>query len=205
MLFTKTVGSIGTNCYIIADEKTGNCLIVDPGDDAPAITRCIEQNNVHVCAILLTHGHFDHIGAVQELAERFAVKVYAGEQEKELLSDSYANLSMQFGREMAIKADVLLADQEQVTLGGMQFTVIATPGHTKGSVCYYFPEKKVLLSGDTLFCEGVGRTDYPTGSSRELLASLREKIFVLPGDTEVYPGHGEPTQIAYELENNPYA
>lgn len=200
-----TVGAIGTNCYFLVNEDNKECVIVDPGADAAAIIGYISQNGIVPHAIILTHGHFDHIGAVSELAQHYSIKVYAGAAEAELMQNTELNLSDAFGYKTVARADRLLADNEEFCAAGITFKTLYTPGHTIGSVCYYVPEYNVLMSGDTLFSESVGRTDFPTGSGKQMRISLRERIFTLPDCTVVYPGHGDSTQIDYEKENNPYA
>ena len=126
------------------------------------------------------------------------------EAEKELLRDAHKNVSEQAGRPCITSADVYLKDGQELTLAGMQCKVIATPGHTVGGCCYYFEEAGFLVAGDTLFAESVGRTDFPTGSMSTLVRSIKDKLFVLPDDTKVYPGHGESTTIAHEKEYNSF-
>lgn len=153
----------------------------------------------------MTHGHFDHIGAVRELVRSFPMPVYAGRQEEKLLSDPQLNLSAAYGAPVTVKAPHLLDDGQEISLLGRKWKVIATPGHTEGSVCYYVEQEKALFSGDTLFCESYGRTDFPTGSGRALRDSVTEKLFVLPEDTIVYPGHEAQTDIGHEKRYNPLA
>ena len=155
--------------------------------------------------ILLTHGHFDHIGAVDDLKANFkGVQCYAGEKEEEVLENGSYNLSASWAAALSIRADRLLRDKETLTLAGFKIKVIETPGHTKGGVCYYLSEEGVLFSGDTLFRTSVGRTDFPTGSMSQIVRSVQYLTENLPGDTVVYPGHQEITTIAYEQRFNPY-
>ncbi len=155
--------------------------------------------------ILLTHGHFDHITGVSELVSLVGGKVYAYEGEKELMMDPRQNGSVMMGYELAIEPENLLRDGEILSVAGMAFKVIHTPGHTGGSCCFYQEEEKILFSGDTIFMESVGRTDFPTGSAKQLIDSVRNKVLVLPSDVQIYPGHGPETSVAYEAANNPYA
>ena len=156
-------------------------------------------------AVLLTHGHGDHILAVNDLKKTFGIPVYAAADEESLLRDPDRNLSASlFGCPVTVGPDVLLRDGETFEAAGISLRMLLTPGHTPGSCCYYSEEEKILFSGDTLFCASVGRTDFPGGSSRELLRSIREKLLVLPEDVTVYPGHGESTSIGYEKKYNPY-
>ncbi len=198
-------GAMRTNCYFIYNDETKETIIIDPADEADKLIRIIGEYNLKPAAILLTHGHFDHIGAVKEIRSRYMCKVYCLEEEKEVLENAEYNLSSMFAGSFTVTPDELLRDGQELTLAGFSIRVIATPGHTKGSCCYFFPEDRFLMSGDTLFEESVGRTDFPTGSAAMLVRSIREKLFVLPDDTPVYSGHGEPTTIEHEKRFNPAA
>jgi len=203
---TYPVGQIGTNCYIIFREDLKKAVIVDPGDEGAYILEQCGELSVTPEVILLTHGHFDHIMAVEEIKRAFPeVIVYAGEKEKMLLNDPSVNLSTSTGRRCSIEADRYVTDGETIDLAGISTHVIATPGHTEGCVCYYMKEEDVLISGDTLFLESLGRTDLPTGDQLKIISSIREKLFPLPGDTMVYPGHGSVTTIGHEKSYNPVA
>ncbi|MDF2889276.1 MAG: beta-lactamase protein, partial [Lacrimispora sp.] len=181
-------------------------VIVDPGDEGAYILEQCGKLSVTPEVILLTHGHFDHIMAVEEIKRAFPeVIVYAGEKEKMLLNDPSVNLSTSTGRRCSIEADRYVTDGEMIDLAGISTHVIATPGHTEGCVCYYMKEEDVLISGDTLFLESLGRTDLPTGDQLKIISSIRGKLFPLPGDTMVYPGHGSVTTIGHEKSYNPVA
>lgn len=199
------LGMVETNCYIIYREKgteeaPGKCVIVDPADNAPFIIKKCREMCLKPEAILLTHGHFDHILAAEDIRRTFHTPIFAGEKEQTLLEDPSMNLTGVTGETMSLEADRFLRDGETLSLADATWRVIFTPGHTEGSVCYYDKEDAVLLSGDTLFYESVGRTDLPTGSREKLFVSVSEKLFALPDDTEVYPGHGESTTIGNEKE-----
>lgn len=201
-----TVGPVYTNCYIVNKENDSTgCVVIDPGEDAEKIASYIRKKNLTCEGILLTHGHFDHITAVSELHSLVGGEIYAYEKEKELLADPMLNSSAMVGYEVGIEADVWLRDGQMLEIAGMQFQVIHTPGHTKGGCCYYAESDKLLFSGDTIFMESIGRTDLPTGNSRELIDSVRNKVLTLPNDVTIYPGHGPKTTVAYEVANNPYA
>lgn len=190
-------GAIQENAYIVWAEGRTDCVVVDPGDEYPKLERALGERRV--AAILLTHGHFDHIMAAAELAEAQGAPVYAAEADMEMLNDpalnGYANL-MGGGR---MPGSTLSAQPfpETLSAAGMDFTILPTPGHSRGSVCLYLPEQALLFSGDTLFEAGYGRLDLHGGDPRQMGESLR-RLFALPGETRVYPGHGGPTTIARE-------
>ena len=192
------VGVCQTNCYIIYNKDTNEAMIVDPGDQAEDISMRCRMLGVVPKAILLTHGHFDHMMAAGKLKEEFHIPIYAAEKEVPLLADARANLSAMWARPVCIKPDCLVKEGDELDICGFSITVIETPGHTIGGVCFYIPEEEVLLSGDTLFCGSFGRTDFPTGSMSVLARSIREKLFQLPDVTQVYPGHESSTTIGYE-------
>ena len=198
------LGMCQTNCYFVYEEGKTDVIFVDPADRGDYIYEALKDKGFSVAGILLTHGHFDHIWGVEKLKEKSGAKVYACEAEKEVCNDAGLNVSAQVGRECSIDADVYVKDGETIEIAGMTCKLIATPGHTKGSCCYYFEDGGFLLSGDTLFAESVGRTDLPTGSMSILVRSIKEKLFVLPNETKVYPGHGEATVIGYEKQYNPF-
>jgi len=200
-----TVGPVYTNCYIINQEESTSCLVVDPGDEAEKIASYIRKKGFTCEGILLTHGHFDHITGVSELISLVGGKVYACEKERELLGDPQLNASAIVGHEVALEPEYFLRDGQQFEAAGLSFRVIHTPGHTVGGCCYYAEADKVLFSGDTIFMESIGRTDLPTGNGRELLDSVRNRVLTLPDDVKIYPGHGPETSVAYEIANNPYA
>ena len=198
------LGVCQTNCYFLYREGTNRVIFVDPADYGEHIYKTMKENGFEVAAILLTHGHFDHIWGCSALRKLSSAPVYAYEGEEDLLLSSDLNVSENAGRACTVKANTLLKAGETVTIEDMTFTVLATPGHTKGSCCYYFEEAKILISGDTLFEESVGRTDLPTGSMGTLTRSIAEKLAVLPDDVTVYPGHGDSTTIGHEKKYNPF-
>ena len=199
-----TLGMVATNCYLIINKETKEALLIDPADNALRISNVIEENVCTLKAILLTHGHFDHIMALNELKKRYNVPVYAHEEEEDVLKQSSLNMSGMIGQIYTTQADIYVKDGEHLKLAGLDIIVLHTPGHTKGGVCYYFPEEKVLMSGDTLFHCSIGRTDFPTGSMSQLVRSVKEQLFVLPDDVQVYPGHDSVTSIGYEKQYNPF-
>ncbi len=199
------VGPIATNVYFLINTDTKEVLIADPGAEGPLLVQYLKTGGYTPAAILLTHGHEDHIQAVQDLKDAFGCPVLCHEAEAELLADPAMNCSAYEGTRCSVSADRLLKEGEELTLGGMTFRVLHTPGHTAGSCCYYFPAYELLISGDTLFHGSYGRTDLPTGNDAQMLASIRRLLSELPGDTVVYPGHMDRTFIAFEQRFNPLA
>lgn len=193
-----TVGVVSTNCYLCFDEmKRG--FIVDPGDNAKEILNIVKEENIQVEKILLTHGHFDHMEAADKIREALGCEIIAGKNEKELLLDPSMNLSRTLVyRDTTLFADTFVSENDVITVGDLKFSVIETPGHTIGGICFYNEKEKVLFSGDTLFSNSIGRTDCPTGDFRALVRSIKGKLFVLPDETTVLPGHGDFTTIGCE-------
>lgn len=198
------LGVCQTNCYFVYKEGSKEVIFFDPADNGEYIYETLKEKGFEVAGILLTHGHFDHIWGSRKLRELSGAKIYAYEEEQVLCEDSHNNISDQMGNAYTVKPNKYLKDGEEITIAGMTCKLIATPGHTIGSCCYYFEEDGILISGDTLFQESVGRTDFPTGSMSSLVRSIKEKLFVLPDETKVYPGHGDVTNIAVEKKYNPF-
>ncbi|MCH5256841.1 MAG: MBL fold metallo-hydrolase [Lachnospiraceae bacterium] len=198
------LGIVQTNCYFVYKEGTSDVIFFDPADKGDYIYETLKEKGFNVAGILLTHGHFDHIWGTNKLRELSGAPIYAYEEEKQLCEDAVINVSEQVGRPYTVVADRYLKDGEEITIAGMTCKLIATPGHTAGSCCYYFEEDKILISGDTLFEESVGRTDLATGSMSAIVRSIKEKLFVLPDDVKVYPGHGNITEIGHEKRYNPF-
>lgn len=199
------LGMVMTNVYFLMNDETGQMLIVDPADSPERIFSKVEEMQGVPVAVLLTHGHFDHIMAVKEVAEKYNIPVIAAEAEEKLLSDPALNLSGMTGSgSLSVKPDILVRDMDEMKLPGFKFRVMLTPGHTAGSCCYYFYEDKVLMSGDTLFCGSCGRTDFPTSSPAQMSRSLKRLVEELPEDVKVYPGHESETTIGFEKRMNPF-
>ncbi len=190
-------GLIQENCYIVQDEGRDDCVVVDPGDEYPKLKAAIGDRRVG--AILLTHGHFDHIMAAGEMTRDFCTPVYVGAEDAEMLND--ITKSDYTGMLGLARADWPAIDAapfgESLSVCGMDFTVLATPGHSRGSVCLYLKDEAVLFSGDTLFRAGYGRLDLYGGKMGAMLKSLKY-LFTLPGEVAVYPGHGDATTIGEE-------
>ena len=199
----RVLGSIGTNVYFLINRTTRETVLIDPADDADYILDQARLRNYKICAILLTHGHFDHIMASDAVRKALGVKIYAYKDEEKILSDPYRNRSANWATAYTVKPDVWLTDGEELTLAGFKIRVIHTPGHTCGSCCYYLFEDGVLFSGDTLFCGSYGRTDLPTGSESEMAGSIQKLLSTLPEETDVFPGHMDRTTIGYEIKYNP--
>lgn len=198
------LGVCQTNCYFVYREGANDVIFFDPADRGDYIYEALSEKGFKIAGILLTHGHFDHIWGTNKLRELSGAPIYAYEEEKALCEDAQKNISSQAGRAYTVIPDEYLKDGEKITIADMTCRLIATPGHTVGSCCYYFEDDGILVSGDTLFCESVGRTDFVTGSMSALTRSIREKLFVLPDEVKVYPGHGEVTDIGHEKKYNPF-
>lgn len=198
-----TLGPVNTNCYVLINKDAKECLVFDPGDKTGRFLNFFEEQGYTIKGILLTHGHFDHIGGVASLIEAYDAPVYAMEAERELLGSKALNLSLNMGPDVTLEEFHGLEDGQEVELAGFKIKAIATPGHTSGGGCYYIGEESIMFTGDTLFAGCVGRVDFPTGHGPTLLSSIREKLFVLPEDTIVYPGHMDATTIGHEKQHNP--
>ncbi|MCI9626968.1 MAG: MBL fold metallo-hydrolase [Clostridia bacterium] len=200
------VGPMETNCYIIADEKTNEGAVIDPGADGSLILDKIETLGIKLQYILLTHTHYDHIGAVAQLKRATGAKLAVSEEDAAGLTDGRWNLSAYGGSPVeAAEADILLKDGDELLWGrdGKQsIQVLSTPGHTKGGVCFLCGGE--LFSGDTLFAGSVGRSDFPGGSMDTLVQSIKTKLMPLDDGVRVYPGHGPTTTIGRERAGNPY-
>jgi len=190
------VGEMEANCYLVADEKSKKGVIIDPGGESIKIKRHIQKYNLNCLFIINTHGHIDHIGANNE----FDIPIVIHKDDEGFLYNAELNLSLFVGLPFTSrKAERLLVDKETVVIGEMNFLVIHTPGHTPGSICLKL--NTCLFTGDTLFAQGFGRTDFPYSSEEKLISSIKEKLLTLEPDIEIYPGHGPLSTIGIEKEN----
>lgn len=189
---TMPLGAYQTNCYLVWPEGGDRCLLIDPGYAVSMVAEQIDRRGLTLEAILLTHGHFDHVGGVRPLAQQTACRVFICKEDLSLPQD--------WTDGPLFYTDVY-GEGDRLTLAGLTFTVMQTPGHTNGSVCLLFDH--VLFSGDTLFCGSCGRTDFPGGNGAQMTRSLR-RLAALPGDYKVYPGHGGSTTLERERQYNPY-
>ena len=200
---TFPVGIIDTNCYVVTDENSGECLVIDPGDMSAELESVLDGKNIKY--ILLTHGHYDHILAAAGLKQKTGAPVAIGKEDADCLhDDDLSRAGLHFPLlQQKINADILLSGGSEIDFGGKKIKVIHTPGHTPGGVCYIFEDERVIFSGDTLFRLSAGRTDFETGSDYDMALSLKS-LAALDGDYAVYPGHGPATTLDFEREHNPY-
>ena len=197
------VGMIGTNCYLGINEELKSGVVIDPGGDGPLIIEKIRKYGIKIEAIFLTHGHSDHIMAVDEVREATGAKVYISHADADMLIKASSNLSIYMGAGQSFKAaDEFFEDGTVIVAAGMEFKVVATPGHTKGGVCLICED--IIFCGDTVFSESIGRTDLPGGSYPQILQSIRSKILTLPDEMKLLPGHGPATTVGWERRRNPF-
>jgi len=199
--------SMGQNIYLCWCGNTGEGVLIDAGcneADEKAIMQTIDDEGITVKAILLTHGHYDHIIAVEKMKSLTKAPVYCYTSEKQVLENPDLNLSCRILTKLSVTPDALFNDCDIFQFGDCTLKVLHTPGHTPGGVCYYDAEGGHLFSGDTLFARSIGRTDFPMGDHAKLIRNIKTKLLALPDDTAVYPGHGGATMIAQEKKSNPY-
>jgi len=198
-------GALGVNTYLAVDEETNKGFIVDPGGYSPKLADAIKKENIDISYILLTHGHSDHICGVHEHQEELPnAKVVAHKDEETMLHDIRFNFSAEFGTPYTVDADIYVEDGDELQVGDITLKFFHTPGHSPGGMCIYAEKENVLFSGDTLFCQSIGRTDFPGCSFKALADSIHSKLFVLPDETRVFPGHMGATSIGFEKGNNPF-
>jgi len=201
------LGAYQTNCYILREnEAAKDCLIVDAGLEADEMIDVLRAHKLNPVAVVLTHGHADHITGLAALRENFpGIKVYIHKLDAQMLTGAEGNLSELAGELFSTDpADFLIEEGDVIKQAGIRLEVLHTPGHTPGGVSLYSKDERIVFSGDALFAESVGRTDFPGGSMTQLIKSIKEKLFTLPDETIVYPGHGPVTTIAEEKAHNPY-
>ncbi len=202
-LIPMEVGGLGTNCYILYCETTKEAAIIDPGSDGDRILRQLTKHNLKPVCIINTHGHGDHIGANTAVKEATGVPVYIHRDDAAMLTSAAKNLSTWLGPGFTCDAaDKLLEDGDIVQVGTISMQVIHTPGHTPGGICLKAGD--IVISGDTLFAESIGRSDFPGGSHSQLIASIKNRLMTLSDDVTVYPGHGPETTIGWERKTNPF-
>ncbi len=199
------VGPLQCNCSIVGDQQSREAMVIDPGDNIDQIMAIVERHGLTVKQIVVTHAHIDHVGGAMKLKQRTGAAILLNQNDQALLK----MLDMQAAwvgmrSPGSVSIDQTVSDGDKVTVGGIQASVMHTPGHTEGSVCLYFPAEQKLIAGDTLFAGSIGRTDLPGGSMEKILRSLHAKVMALPDDTIVVPGHGELTTIGEERETNPF-
>jgi glyoxylase-like metal-dependent hydrolase (beta-lactamase superfamily II) len=200
-----TVGPFQENCYVIGDEETGTGTIVDPGDEAVRIALAVEQLDLEIGQILVTHAHIDHVGAVRALVDEYACPVLMHAEAEPMLQQlptQAVMMGLRFGKVPTV--DRHIEDEEVLEVGGLRLTSLYTPGHAPGHLAFYVEGEEVLLSGDALFAGSVGRTDLFGGDMQLLMRSITERLLTLPDATRVYPGHGPQTTIATERAQNPF-
>ena len=197
-------GILSTNCYVAWNEQTKEAVIVDPAAYSKKLAEFLREEGLKPQAVLLTHGHFDHIMGLDALLEEYPVPVYVHEAEKGLIADPKTNLSLTYTNGYVFEDATYVTDGQKIAAAGVTFEVLFTPGHTSGGCCYYAETENMLFSGDTLFRCSVGRSDLPTGDETTLIRSIKEKLLVLPENTVVYPGHKAATTIQTEKTANPF-
>lgn len=198
-------GALQVNTYLAVDEETNKGFVVDPGGYNPVLAKKVKEENIDIEYIFITHGHSDHICGVNEHKAEFeGCKVVAHAAEEPMLHDVRFNFSAEFGMPYTVDADIYVNDGDELKVGNIDIKFFHTPGHSPGGMCIYAEKENVLFSGDTLFRQSIGRTDFPGCSFKDLAEAIRSKLYVLPDETQVFPGHMGPTQIGFEKRNNPF-
>jgi len=204
---TFSKNSMGQNIYLCRCQNSGEGILIDAGcneADEKAIMQAINDSGVTVKAILLTHGHYDHIAGAAKMKALTSAPIFCHISEKEMLEDPDVNLSCRISNKVSVTPDELFNDGDVFVFGDVTLKVLHTPGHTPGGVCYYDAEGGNLFAGDTLFANSIGRTDLPMGDHHKLIRNIKTKLLTLPQDTVVYPGHGGTTTIGREKSSNPF-
>jgi len=199
------VGILQCNCSIFGDEASREAIVIDPGDDVEEIVNILNRNGLTVKAIVITHAHIDHVAGAAKLRGLTQAPVYMNERDISLLNMLKAQAAwLNVPPPEQTTVDVPASEGQILKLGPVDFEILDTPGHTEGSISVWIPAENKLIAGDTLFRESIGRTDLPGGNSRKILASIRSKLFALPDDVLVIPGHGDTTTIGHEKQRNPF-
>jgi len=204
---TFILGAYETNCYILCEGETAkDCLIIDVGLEPGRLIDFLRQKKLNPVAIILTHGHIDHIAGVAVLRTEFPkMKVYIQKLDAGMLTEAQSNLSAMTGAAFSTEpADLVVEDKGVIEEAGIELEVLHTPGHTPGGICLYSKDEGIVFTNDALFADSIGRTDFPDGNMGQLVNGIREKLFTLPDNTVVYPGHGPTTTIAREKAHNPF-
>lgn len=196
-----SVGAMEVNCYILAETEGSQAIIIDPGDQERKIRQVLDRHKLKPAFIINTHGHYDHIGADNELG----VPVYVHKLDAPLLKEPMLNMSGLFSLPYMVQSEIrFIEDNQIIELGGIQLKALHVPGHTLGGIALLLqkPVDRIAFTGDTLFCQGIGRSDLVGGSAAVLSKSIKERLFTLPPDTKIYPGHGASSTIGEEMKNN---
>src|SRR5450755_1660329 len=199
------VGLLQCNCSIFGDEQTREAIVIDPGDEIGKITAVLDKHQLKVKAIMITHGHIDHVAGAAKLRTLTGAPVYMNNKDEEQL-DLLERQAEWLGMDTPERTEVDTAagDDTVLQLGTSEFIVMETPGHTRGSMSVWIPDEKKVIAGDTLFRDSIGRTDLPGGNTRQILSSIKARLLELPDETVVFPGHGPTTTIGREKERNPF-
>lgn len=206
MIFeTLAVGPLSVNCFVLGCEQTREGVVVDPGGDVDLIRQVVERHGLTVTTVVNTHGHFDHVGGNRQAKAEFGAQLMIHSSDAPMLA-RVAEVARMYGMqgENSPAADAFLTDGMKLQFGRQCISVLHTPGHTQGGCCLYLEADKLIITGDTLFADSIGRTDLPGGDHEQLLTSIRSKLFTLPDDVVAWPGHGPETSIGHEKKYNPY-